>query len=88
LLNYQKDYTWGLYDMSGNVWEYANDWYDHYSSGTQTDPTGPLSGDLHPTRGGSWVNDTNYNGQYQSSAVRNAYSSTQKNDIGFRCVRR
>jgi formylglycine-generating enzyme required for sulfatase activity len=83
-----KPNTWGLYDMSGNVWEYVNDLYGQYSSGSSTDPTGPLSGYNHPLRGGSWDNDYNSNGHYLSSTVRNPYSSSQRNDIGFRCVRR
>ena len=44
----------GLYDMSGNVMEWVQDWSDSYSSESQTNPTGPASGSERVLRGGTW----------------------------------
>ena len=47
----------GLYDMSGNVFEWCHDWFDDYSSAAQTNPVGPSSGRFRVYRGGGWYTD-------------------------------
>ena len=74
----------GIYDMSGNVWEWCWDWADEYSSGAQTDPEGASSGSYRVLRGGSWGNSA----QSVRSAYRGINAPTNRHSyLGFRLLR-
>jgi formylglycine-generating enzyme required for sulfatase activity len=75
----------GMHDMLGNVWEWQSDWYGAYSSGAQTNPTGPATGSDRVLRGGSW-NFTDAN-DVRSSGRSNITSDGSINIIGFRVAR-
>ena len=71
----------GLYDMCGNVLEWAQDWYAAYTDEAQVNPVGPETGQYRILRGGSWYHNIHY--------CRNAYrgknaSNAQLNIAGLR----
>ena len=76
----------GLHDMSGNVWEWVNDWYgsSYYSSSPQNNPPGPTTGSKRVFRGGGWYQ---YSGNCRAS-IRGSTSPDFADDLfGFRAAR-
>jgi formylglycine-generating enzyme required for sulfatase activity len=73
----------GIFDMSGNVWELVNDWYDDKYPGIKDNPQGPATGTSHVIRGGGWyVLPRNVRGATRSFVTPTFRGS----DVGFRLV--
>ena len=79
----KKPNALGIYDMSGNVWEWCNDWFGDYSSGGVMNPKGASTGSIRVIRGGSWYN---YGSDYRVSFRADNYPSDSFNDGGIRLV--
>ena len=71
----------GIFDMSGNVWEWCNDWYGNYTSNSQTNPTGPQSWPNRVCRGGSWGINAR---DCRSSSRSNSHPTYRSGNLGLR----
>jgi formylglycine-generating enzyme required for sulfatase activity len=77
----------GVYDMSGNVYEWVADWFDgeYYAKGVMKNPKGPEKGIYRVLRGGSWNASARY--LYTTVRMKSRPGSTNNNN-GFRCSKK
>ena len=79
----------GLYNVTGNVWEWCFDWFDVFSHqiNPREDPIGPAEGELKLLKGGSFLCHESYCARYRPAARMGLPPDTGTSNIGFRCSR-
>jgi formylglycine-generating enzyme required for sulfatase activity len=79
---------YGLYNVTGNVWEWCADWYDadYYPSSPRRDPQGPDRGTNRVMRGGSYLCHLSYCKRYRVSARSGSEPASSTGNVGFRVV--
>ncbi len=83
-----KPNGFGLYNTSGNVWEWCQDWFspDFHQKDKKLDPQGPQEGNVRVMRGGSFLCHRSYCNRYRVAARTSNTPDSSASNIGFRCV--
>jgi formylglycine-generating enzyme required for sulfatase activity len=76
----------GLYNVTGNVWEWCSDWFDasYYARSERTNPSGPAAGSRRVQRGGSYLCHLSYCRRYRVSARFANEPDSSTGNVGFR----